>query len=239
MTSRLPWPSLDFPDFLPGACVKETGGSAFSVRVFTDILPPAELGRMGPRVCRLRLSRLGCHSCLRVSPGPTHSCPTPPACRMSRMRGRPLHCRAAQPTPQPFPPSPCSGLSHLVCQVGCQSRLCDGHWPCGQAGPVCRGRLLGTPARLCSLLVSNCALATLCADPSADRRQGSPAQPLVWKSLCWGRVQYLSNLLLRGPLMGSIRKAWHSEALLCPGGPLGSCESGPPAFRPSRQSDKA
>ena len=156
------------------------------------------------------------------------------------MRGRPRHCRATQPTPQPLPPRSGQAFPPGLHQVGLAVHLCDGRWPCVQGHHgICRGHLLRTPAPLlCSARLRQCAGLTLCR-PLRRQEAEQPRQPLVWKSLCWGRVQYLSNLLLRGPLMGSIRSAWHSEALLCPWGPPG----GPvrvrtSTFRPSRQKDR-
>lgn len=108
---------------------------------------------------------------------------------------------AALPTPQSW-----QRLSHLVSvQVGPHGHVCvsgTGHVARQDDLPWAPPRHSGPAPVLCS--VSNCALATLSPDPSADRRQGSPASP--WSgNHCVGAVQYLSNLLLRGPLMGSIR----------------------------------
>ena len=159
----------------------------------------------------------------RSTPGPARSCHDPhPPVGCVEMRGRPRHCRATQPTPQPLPPRSGQAFPPGLHQVGLAVHLCDGRWPCVQGHHgICRGHLLRTPAPLlCSARLRQCAGLTLCR-PLRRQEAEQPRQPLVWKSLCWGRVQYLSNLLLRGPLMGSIRSAWHSEALLCPWGPPG------------------
>lgn len=77
----------------------------------------------------------------------------------------------------------------------------------------------------CALLVSDCVLASLCADPSADRRQGSPASP-------WSRNHSVGDGYRICQISFSGGHGWAPSGapgtlkpFCVPGVPWGSCES--------------
>lgn len=153
------------------------------------------------------------------------------------MRGRPSITEPLQPTPAALPSPVLAGFPTWSVSSGPRSPVCvtgtQPMWPG-------RARLLWAPPRHSGPAPVLCSSRTVrwpLRRPSADRRQGSPPA-LVWKSLCWEAGTVFVKSPSQGPLMGSIRSAWHSEALLCLWGPLGSCESGPLHIPDPREAER-